>query len=115
MATFRHNISGNLEVALIEPGDKVSNIQSILITNTSLTSNKQSTSVIVDLYIGTLSTSGVASKTYYLMRGKWMSNGDYIFLNHDFVGFPNETSSDFGLYIKLGNSSSTVDVLINRG
>jgi len=108
MATLEHNILGDLTAALLSPGDKVSNVNSILIANTHLTDG-----VSIDLYIGTISESGESAVSYYLMRGKLVAKGDYLILDNAHISF-NNAAGRFGLFITLNNSDSEVSVLIDR-
>ena len=111
-----HNIIGIAPVTLIAPGDGVKNIDSVSISNIH-----EKYGVIVDLYVGTNSTSGSAAKLYYLMKGKYLQPGDNIVVNHKGLKFNNTMVSDYGLFIKLGSysddaaSNCKVDVLISRG
>ena len=113
---FRHNISGDTTIALASPGDNMSRIKSIVITNTHASS-----SMTVNLYIGGLSIAGVAATYYYLLKGKLIHKGESLILENDSLKFDNaikpdeETNTaDLGLYIQLGSSTSTADVIIGQ-
>ncbi len=109
MATLLHNISGDLTTELLAPGDKVGNITSILIANTHA-----SAAAVVDLYIGTYSKSSTASVEYYFFKGQSIASGSYLLFSNDHLIFNNGIDK-YGLFIKLGASTSTVDVHIKRG
>ena len=103
MPSSKYNISGITTVVLSRPGESLG-IQSISIANTHATN-----SVLIDLYIGTISSDGDPAISCYLMKGKILHKGDYIILDHRNLRF----NVDFGLFISLNESTSTVDVLIN--
>ena len=75
---FRHNISGDTTIALASPGDNMSRIKSIVITNTHASS-----SMTVNLYIGGLSIAGVAATYYYLLKGKLIHKGESLLLENE--------------------------------
>ena len=108
MATLQHNISGTLTVALLNPGDNISNIKSISIANTNRVD-----SLLVDLYVGTISSSGTAAVNYYLMKGRVIHKGDTITLDSENLKFKNVTNA-LGMFITLGSSTDTVDVIISK-
>lgn len=102
------NISGTTDTAIVSPGDNVSNIGTIHITNTHSTDE-----VLVDLYISMLSESGRAASTFYLMKGYKIEKGGFVNLNSPILEFYNGANG-FGMYIVLNNSDSSVDVLVKR-
>lgn len=101
---LRNNVTGtpDLTSKLISAGDKVSNITSILLTNTHA-----SDAVVVDLFIDS-NTLG----TFYIIKNVTLPHGTSIVLD-DNLKFDNSTNG-FDLYIKVGSSSSTLDVLIKN-
>ena len=101
------NVSGNTSVALISPGDNISNSKIIHISNTHATD-----AVGVDLYIGKLASGGVASSTYHLVKSVKIAKSGYFSLESDILSFRNNSSTGFGLFIVLNNADSSVDVLI---
>ena len=103
------SISGDTDVALLSPGDGVSNVTSIHIANTHASSD-----VLVDLYISTLSRAGTASSTFYLMKGHKIEKGGYVVLDSKAISFNNSLTTGFGLFILLGDSAAQVDVLISK-
>ena len=109
MATLQHNISGNLTTALLSPGDGISSAKSISIANTHATDD-----VLVDVYIGKLSWKGSAGTSYHLIKGKLISKGESVILDSENIKFNNTSTTGAGLYIKLNNTTSTVDVLIKK-
>ena len=102
------NISGSTDVALLSPGDNISDVKTIHIANTHSTDE-----VLVDLYISTISKTASAT-TYYLMKSYKLEKGSYINLESDVLSFRNTTSDGYGLFISLNNTTSTVDVLIKQ-
>ena len=101
------NVSGNTSVALISPGDNISNSKIIHVTNTHATD-----AVSVDLYIGKLSYGGAAALTYHLVKTVKISKGGYFSMESDALSFQNSSSTGFGLFITLNNSDSAVDVIV---
>tara|TARA_R100000084_G_C4541856_1_gene95961 strand:- start:48 stop:353 length:306 start_codon:yes stop_codon:yes gene_type:complete len=99
---LQYNVTTERTQELIAIGDNVST-KSIHITN-----RHASLDVLVDLYL--LSSCG--ANRYYLLYQHKIEKGQYVVLNHQNVSFNNRTTG-FGLYIKLNNSHSTVDVLIS--
>ena len=96
------NISGDVTQELVAIGDNISNISSILLTNTHATDG-----VTIDLYINDTSNS------YYLIKGHVLVKGAYLVLDSKHVTF-NNSAGGFGLYIKLNNTDSALDVHIKR-
>lgn len=103
------SISGTTDVALFSPGDGVSSVTSIHITNTHANNP-----VLVDLYISTLSKAGTASSTFYLMKGYKILKRDYAVLDSKALSFSNSLSTGYGLFIALDSSTAEVDVLISK-
>ena len=100
MATRYHNISGELTQELLAAGDDVR------VSSISLTNIHASTTCTVDLYIEKKLTG-----TFYIIKSVSLPIG--VILSHNFT-FDNSTS-EFGLYIKLTKGASetpTVDVII---
>ena len=104
---IRHNISGAVDKVLIPPGSKNGNISSVSIANTHASDD-----VVVDLYISTLSLAGSAATVYYILKGRLIQKGDNLVLSSNNIRFDNVDRAGDGLYIKLGASTSTVDVII---
>ena len=101
MATRYHNISGELTQELLAAGDDVR------VSSISLTNIHASTTCTVDLYIEKKLTG-----TFYIIKSVSLPIG--VILSHNFT-FDNSTS-EFGLYIKLTKTASetpTVDVIIS--
>ena len=101
------NVSGATDVALLPPGNGVSNAKTIHITNTHA-----SDAVLVDLYISVLSQRGVAASTYHILKSYPITVGGYFNLESNILSFNNNSSTGFGLYIVLNNADSAVDVII---
>jgi len=102
MATFRHNISGELTTELLSEDDNAS-VKSISIANTG------SSQTYVDLYIGTISKDSSAATTYYIYKNYLLHTGENLTIDRSIPG-------KHGLYIKLTGvvtTSPTVDVIIN--
>tara|TARA_R110002074_G_scaffold65145_1_gene155007 strand:- start:59 stop:355 length:297 start_codon:yes stop_codon:yes gene_type:complete len=92
------NITGVLTQELLAAGDKV-NASSIWLTNIHA-----SDAVVVDLYIEKKLTG-----KFYLLKNYSIANAKYLFLEN--IGFNNSTG-EFGLYIKLNAADSAVDIII---
>ena len=105
----RHNISGDLATVLIRPGINASNIKSVSIANTHASND-----VVVDLYIHTLSASGSAATSYYIVKGRLVQKGETLVLKSNNLVFDNSDADGDGLYIKLNDSTSTADVIISN-
>tara|TARA_R110000787_G_scaffold263588_1_gene369402 strand:+ start:1328 stop:1645 length:318 start_codon:yes stop_codon:yes gene_type:complete len=101
------NISGATTIALLSPGSGVSNAKTIHIANTHA-----SDAVLVDLYISTISSEGVSAVSCYVLKGYSISVKGYFNLESDILSFANTSSTGFGLFIKLNNADSEVDVII---
>ena len=97
MASY-HNITGTLTQELLAAGDRAS-VSSIWFTNTHA-----SDAVTVDLYVEKKLTG-----KFYFLKSKSIAVSSYLFLED--IGF-NNTSNEFGLYIKLNAADSEVDVII---
>jgi|TARA_R100001460_G_scaffold90096_1_gene131661 hypothetical protein len=101
MASY-FNISGETTQELLAPGNKVS-VSKISLTNIEGTNN-----CTVDLYV-----EKKLKGRFYLLKGVELSIGSTLI--YDSMSFDN-SSSEFGLYIKLTKSASetpAVDVIIN--
>ena len=103
MATTHHNISGGLTQELLAAGDGV-NVASISLANVSA-----SIACKVDIYIEKKLTG-----KFYIIKNLELPVGVTLILEGDDVKFNNKTNQ-FGLYIKLTQTSGTpeVDVIIN--
>ena len=99
------NISGATTTALISPGDGISNIKEIHIANTHATET-----VRIDLIISTISSAGTVASTYHVMKDVIVVN--YLTFKSDILSFANSSVNGLGLFIKLNNSDSSVDVFI---
>jgi len=100
VATRYHNISGELTQELLAAGDNVR------VSSISLSNIHASTTCTVDLYV----EKKLAGK-FYIMKGVSLPVG--VTLSHSF--FINNSTDEFGLYIKLTKSASetpTVDVIL---
>lgn len=101
---LRNNITGtpDLTSTILSPGDKVNNITSITITNTHAAD-----AAIIDLFIDN-NTEG----SFYIIKNLSIPKGVSLVLTEN-VKFDN-SSTGFGLYIKVAASSSTLDVIIKN-
>ena len=102
MATRYHNISGELTQELLAAGDDIK------VSSISLTNIHASTTCTVNLYIEKKLTG-----TFYIMKAISLPVG--VTLTHNFS--MNNTTDEFGLYIKLTKTASetpTVDVIISK-
>ena len=108
MPTFYHNITGSTGVdnELLAPGDDVSSIKSVVITNTHTTASAEITLFIQDdPETGTTSTFKLISKIS-------IPTGVALLLdNPSMLSFDN-SSNGYGLYMNVG-STDTIDVSIN--
>tara|TARA_R100000458_G_C8208513_1_gene196768 strand:- start:370 stop:696 length:327 start_codon:yes stop_codon:yes gene_type:complete len=107
MATRYHNVTGStgVTVELLKPGDSVSGIKSILITNIHA-----SAVATVTLFVQTTVSS--ALENYKILNTVSIPAKVSLLLDESSIfNFPNH-SKGFGFYITVG-SSDTVDVLIN--
>ena len=93
------NITGALTKEVLAAGDNTT-VSSIWITNTH-----SSDDVTVDLYI----EKKLTGKFYYL-KGKSIPNAGYLQIKNILIS---TSQGNFGLYIKLNNANSAVDILIN--
>tara|TARA_R100001163_G_C4957002_1_gene122398 strand:+ start:365 stop:685 length:321 start_codon:yes stop_codon:yes gene_type:complete len=101
-----HNVTGStgVDVELIAPKSGVSDIKSILITNTHA-----SAAATVTLFIEDDPTAAAAS-IYKILSLKVIARNDYLLLdNASMINFDNNT---YGLYVTVG-SSDTLDIMIN--
>ena len=107
MATRYHNVTGStgVTVELLKPGDNVSGIKSVLITNIHASAAATVTLFVQTTASGTienykiLNTVNIPAKVSLLLDEPSVFN----FTNH---------SKGFGFYVTVG-SSDTIDVLIN--
>ena len=109
MATLYHNITGStgIDVILLEPGDNVDNIKSVLITNTHATAD-----ATVSLFIQD-QPSAAAAKTYRILSTIAIPSDTSLLLdNSSMLKFDN-SDNGYGLFITVG-SSDTIDVMINQ-
>ena len=107
MATRYHNVTGStgVTVELLKPGDSVSGIKSILITNIHA-----SAVATVTLFVQTTVSSSL--ENYKILNTVSIPAKVSLLLDEpSMFNFPNH-SKGFGFYITVG-SSDTVDVLIN--
>ena len=105
MAFFNHNLTGAVTKELLASGYGA-NVSSISLTNTHATAD-----CVVDLYMEKKLTTGktfdASYGKFYILKGISIPAG--VSLTHDFK-FDNIL---FGLFIKLGASTSKLDVIIN--
>jgi hypothetical protein len=99
---LKSNISGNTVTSVLAAGDNVSKIETIILTNVHV-----SAAAVVDLFIDSNSLG-----TFYIIKNVSIPSGVSLVLNEG-VDFDN-SSSGYTLYTKLGASTSTVDILVNR-
>ena len=107
MATRYHNVTGStgVTVELLKPGDSVSGIKSILITNIHA-----SAAATVTLFVQTTVSSTL--ENYKILNTVSIPAKVSLLLDESSIfNFPNH-SKGFGFYITVG-SSDTIDVLIN--
>ena len=107
MATRYHNVTGStgVTVELLKPGDSVSGIKSILITNIHA-----SAVATVTLFVQTTVSSTL--ENYKILNTVSIPAKVSLLLDESSIfNFPNH-SKGFGFYITVG-SSDTIDVLIN--
>ena len=107
MATRYHNVTGStgVTVELLKPGDKVSGIKSILITNIHA-----SAAATVTLFVQTTASGTI--ENYKILNTVNIPAKVSLLLNEPSVfNFPNH-SKGFGFYVTVGGSD-TIDVLIN--
>jgi hypothetical protein len=96
--TKHYNITGNLTKEIIPVGSNFL-FSSIWITNVH-----SDRGVVVDLYI----EKKLTGKFYYL-KNKHILLGEYLKLENISV---NSAAEEFGLYIKLNDTDSAVDVIL---
>ena len=107
MATRYHNVTGStgVTVELLKPGDNVSGIKSILITNTHA-----SAAATVTLFVQTTASGTI--ENYKILNTVNIPAKVSLLLDEPSVfNFPNH-SKGFGFYVTVGGSD-TIDVLIN--
>ena len=107
MATRYHNVTGStgVTVELLKPGDSVSGIKSILITNIHAYA-----AATVTLFVQTTVSSTL--ENYKILNTVSIPAKVSLLLDESSIfNFPNH-SKGFGFYITVG-SSDTIDVLIN--
>lgn len=101
-----HNVTGStgVDVELIAPKSGISNIKSILITNTHATADATVTLFIED------DPSAAAASIYKILSTVAIPSDTSLLLdNPSVINFDNNT---YGLYLTVG-SSDTLDVMIN--
>ena len=101
MAVLQYNITGDSTQSLLLAGDAGS-ISAIHIANVAIVAP-----VEVDLYI---EKSGVGK--FYIIKGKSIANGDRLSIADSSIRF-NNAKGEWGLYIKLGASTSAVDIIMS--
>lgn len=108
MATLYHNITGStgIDVILLEPGDDVDNIKSVLITNTHATAD-----ATVSLFIQDQPSAAVA-KTYRILSTIAIPSDTSLLLDEPSMFSFDNSDDGYGLYMTVG-SSDTLDVMIN--
>tara|TARA_R110000765_G_scaffold299992_1_gene394706 strand:+ start:831 stop:1148 length:318 start_codon:yes stop_codon:yes gene_type:complete len=101
---LKTNVTGttSLTTTLLAAGDKVNDIKSILITNTHASAD-----AVVDLYM-----DNNVDGSFYMIKNVTIPFGVSLVLT-DNVKIDNSLTG-FNLYIKVGASSSTLDVLIKN-
>ena len=97
MAFTVKKISG-ATATLLSSSDDNTPVTSLNIANIHATD-----AAAIDLYYSD------SSGSYYLFKGLDMPSGTSLFLDHETIVFPKKY---YSLYIKLGASGSTVDVII---
>ena len=107
MATRYHNVTGStgVTVELLKPGDSVSGIKSILITNIHAYAVATVTLFVQTTVSSTLENYKILNTVSIPAKVSLLLDESSIF------NFPNH-SKGFGFYITVG-SSDTIDVLIN--
>ncbi len=99
MATLKHNISGALTQELLTSGENV------LVSFISFANTHASDSVCVDLYM----EKKLTGKFYFFKGLVVPAKTSYIYEPKGFNNSPGE----YGLFVKLSASTSTVDVIIS--
>ena len=99
---LQSNISGTTVTSVLAAGDNVSKIQAIRITNTHASAD-----ATVDLFINSDSFG-----TFYIIKNVLLPYGTSLVLEKG-LSFDNSTNG-YNLYAKLGDSSSTVDIIITK-
>ena len=104
-----HNITGStgVDVELIAPGEKIGEINSIVIANTHATAD-----ATVSLYIQNNPIVAAKSTFYIISTIAIPSDTSLLLDNNSVLSFDN-SSNGYGLYLTVG-SSDTLDVMINR-
>ena len=100
--TLEYNITGLVTKELIAAGSDARAIGSISMCNVHA-----SDSVDIDIHIGKCSSK------YYIIKNYTLSYGSTLILEGKEISFNNVTG-EFGLFIKLNNSDSAVDVIMRR-
>tara|TARA_R110001632_G_scaffold91646_1_gene196244 strand:- start:733 stop:1056 length:324 start_codon:yes stop_codon:yes gene_type:complete len=100
-----HNITGStgVDVELLAPGDQVSAIKSITLSNV-----RASNDATISLFI----RSQVLNKSFYILSTVNLPFNSSLVLDKDDIPSFSNTANGYGLYITVG-SSDTVDVIIN--
>ena len=106
-----YNITGStgVSVELIAPGEDISNIKSILLTNIHATAT-----ATVTLFIqNDPESNGGTTNTFKLLNTVAIPSDTALLLdNQSMLNFKNSGDNSFGLYITVGGSD-TLDVFIN--
>ena len=99
MATLKHNISGALTKELLASGN------SIIVNSISFANTHATDSVGIDLYIEKKLTG-----RFYFFKGLVLpAKTSYIYEPSSF----DNSKEEFGLFVKLSASTSTVDIIIS--
>ena len=108
--TAYHNITGStgVDIELIEPGENVGLIKSIILTNTHATAD-----ATVSLFIQDNPTAAAASTFKIISTVAIPSDTTLILDNSSVLSFNNSSRTSYGLYLTVG-ASDTLDVMINR-
>jgi|OM-RGC.v1.027951298 hypothetical protein len=107
---FHNGVATGVDIDLLNPGDGVSSINSIVIANTHDTSD-----ATISLFLQNSPTSGTA-KTFFIIKNVVIPNGVSLLLDDpSMLSFNNNSSTGFGLFATIGASDGTqlVDILIN--
>ena len=98
---LQYNITGDSTQSLILPGDSV-HIESL-----SLANIHSSSPVTIDVYIEKKLTG-----RFYVIKNYQLLHGSTLILDDKHINV-NTSTGNWGLYIKLNNTDSAVDVIIN--
>ena len=107
---FHNGVATGVDIDLLNPGDGVNSINSILITNTHDTNE-----AIVSLFLQNSPSSGTP-KTFFIIKNLAIPKGVSLLLDEpSMLSFNNSSSTGFGLFATIGASDGTqlVDILIN--